>query len=89
MNNFEYIKSLSIDELAEWLDQHDEFDGAPWYTWFDETYCSKCESVMCKYPDSDREIPFAWCELNDECRFMDYVPEGKEIVKLWLESKFV
>ena len=87
MNNFEYIKSLSVDELAEWLDEHGEFDGAPWSIWFDKTYCSKCDPVMGKYPDSDREIEFAWCELNDKCRFMDFIPDAKEIIKLWLESE--
>ena len=29
MNNYEYLKSLTIDELADWLDKYGQFDGAP------------------------------------------------------------
>lgn len=87
MNNFEYIKSLSIDKLAEWFDQHIELDGTPWATWFDETYCSKCEPEIGTITDTGREIKLAWCEIYYKCRFIDFIPDGKQIVKLWLESE--
>ena len=101
MNNFEKLKSMRIDELAEWLDQNGIIDNSPWLDDFNERYCAKCESVMCKYEDAesvvgfkpcffDDDIECAYCEVYKKCRFfedMDDVPNGKEIVKLWLESE--
>jgi hypothetical protein len=88
MTNFENLRSMTVEQLAEWLDKHGQFDGSPWITWFDEEYCKKCDPVMCKYEDGEREFPCAWCELNDGCKYfpdMQDAPDNKEIIKLWLE----
>lgn len=83
MNNFEFIKSLSIDELAEWLDSYGSFDNSPWAKWFAEKYCDKCASIKCKYEDTEKLLGFtpyrfgtyngdvecAYCELEGKCRF--------------------
>lgn len=102
MINFEYIKSLSIDELAEWLDKHGKFDTVPWSEWFSNKYCNNCESIKCKYTDAEetlgfspysyynREIECAYCELEKKCRFfeeLDDVPDNKEVIKLWLNEE--
>ena len=101
MNNFEKLQSMSIDELAEWLDQNGIIDNSPWLEDFNDKYCAKCESVMCKYEDaekavgfkplfSDDEIECAYCEVYKKCRYfeeMDEVPDGKEMVRLWLEEE--
>ena len=86
---FDKSKSMNIDELAEWIDKHGEFDGSPWMSWFDEKYCKKCESIMCKYEDGTREFPCSYCELNDNCKFfpnLDSIPDNKMIIKMWLET---
>ena len=86
MRNFDIIKSKNIDELAEWLDMYGMQDFSPWIDWFDENYCSKCETVSGEYGTK-----YSWCEINDDrCRFfqnMDEVPHGKELVKIWLENE--
>jgi hypothetical protein len=101
MNKFEKIKSMSISDLSEWLDKNGQFDTAPWTLWFDRNYCSNCESIMCKYEDikestdfkpyfSERGIECAYCEIYKKCRYfedMDDVPDGKDMVKLWLKSE--
>lgn len=90
MNNFEKLKSLNIDKLAEWLNEYGQFDEAPWMVWWNDTYCNNCESIMCHYEDSEREFPCAHCELNNKCKFfpdMDEVPGSVEMVKLWLEAE--
>ena len=89
MTQFENFKNMDIDAFAEWLDEHGQFDGSPWMTWFDVQYCKNCESVMCRYEDGRREFPAAWCELEHKCRFfpdMDEVPSNKDVIKIWLES---
>ena len=89
MNNFEKIKSMSIEELTEWLDEYGQFDTAPWMFWFDRKYCKNCDPIMCHYEDSTHEFPCAWCELNDGCKFLPdakETPSNKEIIKMWLKA---
>jgi hypothetical protein len=84
MTNFEKLRSLPTEELAEWLDKHGMFDGSPWNEWFGKKYCDNCESIEVKYADAEEKLgltPFynetfecAYCELADEngitrCRF--------------------
>lgn len=90
MNNFEKLQSMSVEDLAKWLDENVQFDMAPWTLWFDKKYCSHCESIMCHYEDSTHEFPCAWCELNDGCKYFPErteAPDCLEIVKMWLESE--
>lgn len=89
MNNFEKLKSMAVDELAEWLDKNGMWDNSPWSLWFDQKYCKNCEEIMCKSPDDCREFPCAYCEIYYNCRFFqdkEDVPDSKEIIKMWLES---
>ena len=95
MNNFENLKAMSTDQLAEWLDEHGAFDSAPWTLWFDKRYCANCPSETTLIPDCGAEPVYytprtcAWCEIHDKCRFfqdLDDVPYGKDIVKMWLET---
>jgi hypothetical protein len=90
MNNFENLKSMSVEELAEWLDANGMWDNSPWSQWFDSKYCRQCESVTAYVPDFNRECDFAWCELEHKCRyFADHedVPDCREIIKMWLEAE--
>ncbi len=49
MTIFETIKNKSIDEFVEWLSENcRDFDNAPWWNFFDENYCKKCEGIMVK-----------------------------------------
>lgn len=91
MIRFDNFKSMTLDQLAEWLGKYGQFDNSPWMSWFDEKYCSNCEAIMCRYKDSELEFPCSWCELNDNnCKFfpdMDHAPNNKDIIKMWLESE--
>jgi hypothetical protein len=90
MNNFEKLKSMSVEELAKWLDKNGIIDNSPWMEHFNNKYCKNCESIMCKYHDSDYEFPAAFCEIHDTCRFFsdfNYVPGHEDIVKMWLEAE--
>lgn len=96
MTQFENFRTMTIEQFAEWLDEHGYFDGSPWMTWFDEKYCSNCPTEHGYLPDDSGEerylVPteFSWCEANGKCKFfpeMDEEPEPKDIVKMWLESE--
>jgi len=101
ITNFKYLQNMSIDEFAEWLDKNCMFDNSPWMNLFNEKYCSKCESIKCKYADAEEklgitpfsysgEIECAYCELENKCRFfqeLDDVPDNKEMIKMWLEEE--
>jgi hypothetical protein len=98
MNNFEFLKSLSIDELAAWLDKYCNFDHSPWSDWFANKYCANCESIKCKYKDTENvlgfspytgEIECAYCELENKCRFfpdLDDTPDNLTTIKMWLKE---
>jgi hypothetical protein len=45
MTNFAKFKIMTADELADFLDEFGQFDGAPWTEWFGHNYCDKCESI--------------------------------------------
>jgi hypothetical protein len=90
MNNFEKLKSMSAEALAEWLNKYVSYNDAPWSDWFDQKYCKKCEDIICKSPDDSRHSVCAYCEIYDNCRFfpeIDDVPNSLETVKMWLESE--
>ena len=82
MNNFDDIKSMNIDELAEWFADNWLHDNDPSIKWFDDKYCKKCEPVIMDGGE------YSWCEVNHKCRyFQDGIPDCKQMVKLWLESE--
>ena len=90
MNNFEKLQSMSVEELAKWLDKNVSYDDSPWSDWFDKKYCKNCEDVVCKSPDDSRKYICAYCEIYDCCRFfsdLGDVPDSEETVKLWLEAE--
>lgn len=100
MTRFEEFKNMDIEALAKWICENGQFDGSPWCEWWDEKYCSKCESVMCKAeevldklgfePFYEKDVECAYCELHKKCKyFLDWEeqPDSKDILKLWLESE--
>lgn len=91
MIRFENIKNKNIDGFVEWLDEYYASDEAPWWTWWDNNYCKKCEPVMAYVPEFGDECECAWCEANDDkCKYfqdMDKMPSNKQIIKMWLMSE--
>lgn len=101
MTNFEKLKAMDVSSLATWLDKNGIIDHSPWLEDFNNKYCANCESVMCKYEDAEKVIGFkpmfdddevecAYCEIYKKCRYFedrDEVPDGVEMVKLWLEAE--
>lgn len=88
MTNFAKLKSMSVDELAKFLDKYGQYDHSPWSLWFDKRYCKNCDEIIGKDPDGSRQFLFSYCEVYDKCRFFENLsdaPDNKEIIKMWLE----
>lgn len=89
MTMFEDLKSMNIDELAEWFEKNCLHNDDPCIRWWDETYCQNCEPII-KSNEMGYKMEYAYCELNGNCRFfkdMAEVPNNKQTIKLWLESE--
>lgn len=98
MTNFKHLQTMTVEQLADWLDKNGMFDGSPWLDWFNKSYCEKCEAIECHYEKAkmdlgidliytDRTIECAYCELEPKCRFfpeLEKVPDNKKVIEMWL-----
>ena len=90
MTVFEKIKTMNIDEFAEWFNEHCAHDTDPCISWWDKNYCNKCEAVIATIEGYHNDVEFAWCELHDKCKYfkdLDKTPDTLQMTKLWLESE--
>lgn len=99
MKRIDYIKSRSLDDIADMIDKYGSFDGSPWMEWFDRNYCQKCEPVEVKLnEEAQREFDYitgdtvecSYCELEHKCKFfpdMKKEPSNRDIIKIWLEEE--
>jgi hypothetical protein len=99
MTNHESLLYKTTREFAEWLDANGQFDGSPWMSWFDENYCSKCESIKIKKENSKAVLGFelmfadettcSYCELYKKCKYFqdkDETPTNVDIIEMWLKE---
>ena len=97
MTNYNKIISMSIDELAQWLDKCSVTEEAPWVIWFNESYCKQCETIKVSKENAKELLGFdllfkdeaecAYCEVHGECRYFREAgrsPNNVETIKLWL-----
>ena len=102
-NNFEHIKSLNVDEFAQWLLDNGKIESGEWEKWFDREYCQNCESTILNGEkeikeklgiDSlffDKSIICNYCEINKKCKYfphLDDIPNGLDIIKFWLQKEY-
>lgn len=95
MTIFDKIKSLSKEEMVNYLSQYGDVDFAPWWNWFDEKYCQKCETIETSEDDYHFKVRYSYCELYGRCRFSSgegdsndpILGEDKKIIQKWLESE--
>lgn len=97
MNRYEQLTSKTINELALWIDINSQHDDSPWMTWFNETYCDKCNPEIVYAEDSLSKLGFqllyknntecSYCEVYQECRFFNGKnPSTLEIIEMWLKE---
>ena len=89
MTNFEKLKSLTLEELAIWLDNTGAYDDAPWTHWLDNTYCVNCDGI--KKSSEGHDYEFSYCEEYGICRFFQnskILNDCAETVRLWLNEEY-
>lgn len=98
MTRYEQFTSMSIEDLATWIDKHGQFDNSPWMNWFDEYYCRNCPSIILTKDEQKEKLGFevlyninatcAYCEVHKECRFFQGrpTPTLQEIILMWLKE---
>lgn len=88
MTNFErLIRNLTIDKLADILNQNSNADDSVWIKWFNQKYCMNCESIWRLNGHGGIE-ECAACEASGECVLCDNkVLSDEDIIRMWLESE--
>ena len=98
MTRYEQFTSMSIEDLAAWIDEHGQFDNSPWMNWFDENYCRNCSPITISKKEQKEKLGFealynidatcAYCEVHKECRFFQGrpTPTLQEIILMWLKE---
>ena len=79
MTRYEQFTSMSIEDLATWIDEYGQFDNSPWMNWFDENYCRNCSPIILTKKEQKEKLGFevlyninatcAYCEAHEDCRF--------------------
>lgn len=91
MTIFEKIKQMTVEEMAEKIDNNISNDYyTPWEEWFDKKYCKNCKPILEYIPAWHREVEVAPCENLHKCSFFpdsSEMPNTKEIILKWLESE--
>ena len=98
MTRYEQFTSMSIEDLAAWIDEHGQFDNSPWMNRFDGNYCRNCSPIILTKPEQKEKLGFevlynisttcAYCEVHEECRFFPGrpTPALREIILMWLKE---
>lgn len=90
MKAIDTIKSFTIDEMVDFLDEYSIHDLTPWFIWWDKNYCNKCMEEIKFNPYYERNSEYTYCELNNNCRYfqdLNEVPDSKQVLRMWLETE--
>ena len=91
MKFYDKIRSMTIEEMAQWFEENFDCDNTPWVNAFDKKYCKNCEIVKGKCKDYYYgDMGFTYCELFDKCHFFeneDGCPSEELMIKLWLNGE--
>ena len=85
LTNFEKLKNLSMEEMAEFLSDQMALEGTIYDQWMTDTFCNNCPDVE----DYDvNRVSFG--EINYDCPYGLYLRSIKDLVVRclsWVEEK--
>ena len=79
LSNFEKLKNLSMEEMAEFLSEQMALEGTVYDQWMVDTFCNNCPDVE----DYDGS-PVSFCEMNQDCPYGVCNISDKDLVMRWL-----
>lgn len=79
LTNFEKLKNLSMEEMAEFLSEQMALEGTVYDQWMVDTFCNNCPDVE-GYDGS----PVTFCEMNEDCPYGLCNISDKDLVMRWL-----
>lgn len=83
-NVMQKIQSMSLNELAEFLDKTAE--NFEWHEWFSKKYCENCPVQTFYDEDTKGEFQLFPCDLTDYCEHLKGEVTGSNVVRYWLLS---
>ena len=79
ISNFEKLKNLSMEEMAEFLSDQMALEGTVYDQWMVDKFCNDCPDVE----DYDGTM-VSFCEVNQDCPYGLYCIIDKDLVMRWL-----
>lgn len=79
LTNFEKLKNLSMEEMAEFLSDQMALEGTVYDQWMTDTFCNNCPEVE-GYNGSSA----SFCEMNEDCPYGLWNISDKDLVMRWL-----
>ena len=79
LSNFEKLRNLSMEEMAEFLSDQMALEGTVYDQWMVDTFCNNC-------PDEEDYdgSPVSFCEMNEDCPYGLCNISDKDLVMRWL-----
>lgn len=79
LSNFEKLKNLSMEEMAEFLSEQMVLEGSVYFQWMVDTFCNNCPDAE----DYDGSL-VSFCEKNHDCPYGLWYISDKDLVMRWL-----
>ena len=79
LTNFEKLKNLSMEEMAEFLSGQMALEGTVYDQWMVDTFCNNCQDIE----DYDGSL-VSFCEMNQDCPYGLCNISDKDLVMRWL-----
>ena len=79
LTNFEKLKNLSMEEMAEFLSDQMALEGTIYDQWMTDTFCNNCSNIE----DYNGNL-LSFCEMNEDCPYGLWNISDKDLVMRWL-----
>ena len=84
LTNFEKLKNLSMEEMAEFLSEQMALEGTVYDQWMVDTFCNNCpdaegyDGSLVSICEMNQDYPYGLCNISDKdlvMRWLSWVEE--------------
>ena len=79
LTNFEKLKNLSMEEMAEFLSDQMALEGTVYDQCMTDTFCNNCPNI-----EDYNGTLLSFCEMNQDCPYGLWNISDKDLVMRWL-----